>query len=110
MSRPDFHNGELPVAPSAVAFEGKIWKVNLATGMGEMVDCPTPRALDRDEIGGIIADFRRAARNAIDAGFDGLEIHGANGYLVDQFLRTTSCFHKIRNRTPSQSLEPFLAL
>jgi N-ethylmaleimide reductase len=55
-----------------------------------MVDSPTPRALDRDEIRGIIADFRRAARNAIDAGFDGVEIHGANGYLVDQFLRTTS--------------------
>src|SRR5260221_11386740 len=55
-----------------------------------MVDCPTPRALDRDEIRGIIADFRNAARNAIDAGFDGVEIHGANGYIVDQFLRTTS--------------------
>jgi len=90
MSHPDFHNGELPVAPSALAFEGKIWKVDPATGRGEMVDCPTPRALDRDEIRGIIADFRRAARNAIDAGFDGVEIHGANGYLVDQFLRTTS--------------------
>jgi N-ethylmaleimide reductase len=71
MSHPDFHNGELPVAPSALAFEGNIWKVDEATGRGEMVDCPTPRALDRDEIRGIIADFRRAARNAIDAGFDG---------------------------------------
>ena len=90
MSHPDFHNGELPVAPSALPFEGKIWKVDPATGKGEMVDSPTPRALDRDEIQGIIADFRRAARNAIDAGFDGVEIHGANGYLVDQFLRTTS--------------------
>jgi len=55
-----------------------------------MVDCPTPRALSVDEIKSIIADFRRAARNAIDAGFDGVEIHGANGYLIDQFLRTTS--------------------
>jgi N-ethylmaleimide reductase len=90
MSHPDFHNGELPVAPSALAFEGNIWKVDEATGRAEMVDCPTPRALDRDEIRGIIADFRRAARNAIDAGFDGVEIHGANGYLIDQFLRTTS--------------------
>src|SRR6266478_8549836 len=90
MSHPDFHHGELPVAPSALAFEGNIWKVDPATGRGEMVDCPTPRALDRDEIRGIIADFRRAARNAMDAGFDGVEIHGANGYLVDQFLRTTS--------------------
>jgi N-ethylmaleimide reductase len=46
--------------------------------------------LDRDEILGVISDFRHAARNAIVAGFDGVEIHGANGYLVDQFLRTTS--------------------
>ena len=90
MSHPDFHNGELPVAPSAVPFEGKIWKVDPATGIGAMVDCPTPRALTADEIKGVIADFRRGARNAIDAGFDGVEIHGANGYLIDQFLRTTS--------------------
>ncbi|MDB5986045.1 MAG: alkene reductase [Nevskia sp.] len=90
MSHPDFHSGELPVAPSAVPFEGKIWKVDPATGVGAMVDSPTPRALTRDEIKNIIADFRRGARNAIDAGFDGVEIHGANGYLIDQFLRTTS--------------------
>src|SRR6266436_1606581 len=90
MSHPDFHNGELPVAPSAVPFEGKIWKADPATGIGAMVDCPTPRALTADEIKGVIADFRRGARNAIDAGFDGVEIHGANGYLIDQFLRTTS--------------------
>jgi N-ethylmaleimide reductase len=90
MSHPDFHNGELPVAPSAVPFEGKIWKVDPATGVGAMVDCPTPRALTTDEIKGVIADFRRGARNAIDGGFDGVEIHGANGYLIDQFLRTTS--------------------
>ena len=90
MSHPDFHNGALPVAPSAVPFEGSIWRVNPETGQGEMVACPTPRALGRDEIHQIIQDFRQAARNAIDAGFDGVEIHGANGYIVDQFLRTTS--------------------
>src|SRR5712672_1851781 len=90
MSHPDFHNGELPVAPSAVPFEGKIWKADPATGVGAMVDCPTPRALTTDEIKGIVADYRRGARNAMDAGFDGVEIHGANGYLIDQFLRTTS--------------------
>jgi len=90
ISHPDFHNGELPVAPSAVPFEAKIWKVNPATGLGEMVDCPTPRALAKEEIHGIVNDFRIAARNAMDAGFDGVEIHGANGYLVDQFLRTTA--------------------
>jgi N-ethylmaleimide reductase len=90
MSLPDFHNGALPVAPSAVPFEGSIWRVNPETGQGEMVACPTPRALGLDEIHQIIRDFRKAARNAIDAGFDGVEIHGANGYIVDQFLRTTS--------------------
>jgi len=90
MSHSDFHNGELPVAPSAVPFEAKIWKVNPATGLGEMVDCPTPRALAKEEIHGIVNDFRIAARNAMEAGFDGVEIHGANGYLVDQFLRATA--------------------
>ena len=90
MSHPDFHGGALPVAPSAVPFEGQIWKVAPTTGVGAMVDSPTPRALERAEIGAIVEDFRRGARNAIAAGFDGVEIHGANGYLVDQFLRTTS--------------------
>ena len=90
MSHPDFHDGALPVAPSAVPFDGQVWKVDAATGFGAMVASPTPRALTREEIGSIVRDFRRAARNAMQAGFDGVEIHGANGYLVDQFLRTTS--------------------
>jgi N-ethylmaleimide reductase len=90
MSHTDFQNGKLPVAPSAVSFDGQIWKVDPATGMGAMVTSPTPRALTRDEIDDVVADFRQAARHAIDAGFDGVEIHGANGYLIDQFLRTTS--------------------
>jgi N-ethylmaleimide reductase len=90
MSHPDFHDGELPVAPSAIPFDGQIWKVDPATGVGAMVACPTPRELSVDEIRAIVDDFRRAARNAMEAGFDGVEIHGANGYLVDQFLRTTS--------------------
>lgn len=90
MSHPDFHNGELPVAPSAMPFSAQIWKVDLETGIGAMVDCPTPRELSTAEIKGIVEEFRRAARNAKAAGFDGAEIHGANGYLIDQFLRTTS--------------------
>jgi N-ethylmaleimide reductase len=94
MSHPDFHDGALPVAPSAVPFQGQIWKVDADTGIGAMVDCPTPRELDRAEIAAIVNDFRIGARNAIAAGFDGVEIHGANGYLVDQFLRTTSNVRK----------------
>ncbi|AKM04557.1 alkene reductase [Burkholderia pyrrocinia] len=90
MSHPAFHDGALPVAPSAVAFEGQIWKVDPLTGKGAMVDCPIPRALSTAEVKQVVQDFRRAARNAISAGFDGVEIHGANGYLIDQFLRTTS--------------------
>ena len=74
-------NGALPVAPSAVKPEMKAFT---ETGFH---DIPTPRALETDEIPGIVDDYRRAARNALDAGFDGVEIHAANGYLIDQFLR-----------------------
>jgi len=90
MSHPAFHGGALPVAPSAVPFEGAIWRVDPATGQGGMHACPTPRALSRDEIRSIVEDYRVAARHAMAAGFDGVEVHGANGYLIDQFLRTTS--------------------
>lgn len=89
MSHPDFHAGALPVAPSAVAFPGQVWQIG-PDGQGGMVPCPTPRALETAEIAGIVADFRQAAINAIEAGFDGVEVHGANGYLIDQFLRSTS--------------------
>lgn len=90
MSHPSFHNGNLPVAPSAIPFQGQVWVYNESKKTGEKLDCPTPRALSRDEIAHIIEDYRHAALNAIKAGFDGVEIHGANGYLIDQFLRTTS--------------------
>ena len=90
MSHTHFHGGALPVAPSAVPFEGQIWLASDAAGNGSMVDCPTPRALETDEIKQVVADFRQAALNAVAAGFDGVEIHGANSYLIDQFLRTTS--------------------
>ncbi|HWU84554.1 MAG TPA: alkene reductase [Rhodocyclaceae bacterium] len=89
MSHPDLRGGAQTVAPSAIPFQGQIWMTN-ANGVGRMVDCPTPRALTLAEIGQIVADFRQAALNAIEAGFDGVEIHAANAYLIDQFLRTTS--------------------
>ncbi len=89
MSHPSFHAGGAPVAPSAVLPEAKVWVAD-ANGIGHLLDCPTPRALDVAEIAAIVEDFRKAAANAMRAGFDGVEIHGANGYLIDQFLRTTS--------------------
>jgi N-ethylmaleimide reductase len=61
-----------------------------ADGTGEFVPTSTPRALELSELPGIVEDYRRAARAAIDAGFDGVEIHAANGYLIDQFLRSGS--------------------
>jgi N-ethylmaleimide reductase len=81
ISHPDFHGGELPVAPSAIAAQGQVFT---AKGLQPMV---TPRALDTAELPGIVEQFRRGAENAKAAGFDGVELHGANGYLLDQFLR-----------------------
>ena len=82
ISHPFFHNGELPVAPSAVQPQG----VKAFTGKGQE-EIPTPRALETNEVKAVVADFRKAAENAKAAGFDGVEIHGANGYLVDQFIQ-----------------------
>jgi 2,4-dienoyl-CoA reductase-like NADH-dependent reductase (Old Yellow Enzyme family) len=84
ISDPVYLDGALPVAPSAIAAEGH---VSLIRPMKNFV---TPRALELSEIPGIIADYRRAAENAKAAGFDGVEIHGANGYLLDQFLQDSS--------------------
>jgi N-ethylmaleimide reductase len=74
-------NGGKPVAPSAIAAKGKTF-----VG-GTFADVSEPRALELSEIPGIIDDFKRGAANALAAGFDGVEIHGANGYLLDQFAK-----------------------
>lgn len=74
-------DGAAPVAPSAIPAIGKTFVGNA------FVDVSAPRALDIAEIPQIVEDFRKAAANAIAAGFDGVEIHGANGYLLDQFAK-----------------------
>jgi len=89
MSHESFHAGGKPVAPSALSPDAQVWVVD-DQGIGHMVDCPLPRELSYVEIQQIITDYRQAAINAVDAGFDAVEVHGGNGYLVDQFLRRTS--------------------
>jgi 2,4-dienoyl-CoA reductase-like NADH-dependent reductase (Old Yellow Enzyme family) len=84
ISHPMFLDGRLPVAPSAVAANGNVNLVN------PKVPYPVPRALEHAEIAGIIEAFGAGASNAQLAGFDGVELHGANGYLLDQFLQDST--------------------
>jgi len=84
ISHPDLHGGALPVAPSAIKPEGQAF-----TNDG-LKDHVTPRALETDEIPGIVEDYRHAAQCAKDAGFDGVEVHSANNYLLEQFIRDTT--------------------
>jgi len=81
-------NGQAHVAPSAIVAKSKT--VLIENGIPSFVPTSAPRALELAEMPGIVADYRRAAKNAIDAGFDGIEVHAANGYLIDQFLRADS--------------------
>jgi N-ethylmaleimide reductase len=81
VAHPDMRAGQPPVAPSPLAAEGKFKFPD------REVDFPVPRELAPAEIPAIIGDFRQATRNARAAGFDGVELHGANGYLHDQFLQ-----------------------
>lgn len=100
------------VAPSAIAAPGKMW-----TDQQQMQPHATPRALATDEIARVAADFATAATNAIEAGFDGVELHSANGYLLHQFLssnvnqRTDRYGGSIENRVrmPLEVLEAILA-
>ncbi len=78
-------SGALPVAPSAIRPQG-----TTAYTEAGFQPCVTPRALETDEIPGIIEDYCRAAKHALAAGFDGVEIHAANGYLIEQFLRDST--------------------
>lgn len=84
ISDPEFLNGDTPVAPSAIAAKGHV------SLLRPVRDYPVPRALDLEEIPGVVAAYRKGAENARLAGFDGVEIHGANGYLLDQFLQDST--------------------
>jgi len=99
-SHSDFHGGKLPVSASAIKIDGD----QIHTPAGKK-DYEVPRALETDEIAGVIADYKAAARRAKTAGFDGVEVHSANGYLLNQFLesktnhRTDIYGGSIENRT-----------
>jgi N-ethylmaleimide reductase len=84
MSHPDFHNGELPHAPSAI---NPMSKSFTPEGFKETV---TPKEMTLEDIQQTVIDYRNAAKNAVDAGFDGVEIHSSNGYLLHQFFNRTS--------------------
>lgn len=84
MSDPIYLDGDLPVAPSAIAPAGHVSLVRPEKAF------VTPRALATDEIPSVIEEYRKGAENAKAAGFDGVEIHGANGYLIDQFLQDST--------------------
>ncbi|WP_299001888.1 alkene reductase [uncultured Shewanella sp.] len=83
VAHPHFFNNGTVLAPSAIGIEGSVPRMRELTYI-------TPKAVTQDDIQQLIADYSQAAANAIDAGFDGIEIHGANGYLVDQFLHHDS--------------------
>jgi 2,4-dienoyl-CoA reductase-like NADH-dependent reductase (Old Yellow Enzyme family) len=84
ISHSSYHDGKPPVAPSAIAASGHV------SLLRPKAPFETPRALETGEIAGIVEAFRKGAENAKAAGFDGVEIHGANGYLLDQFLQDGS--------------------
>ncbi len=83
VAHPHFFGGGEVLAPSAIAYEGTVPRARELTYR-------TPKALEREEIEQLIADYAQAAANALEAGFDGIELHGANGYLIDQFLHHDS--------------------
>ncbi|MGH8789530.1 MAG: alkene reductase [Cupriavidus necator] len=90
VSHPSFQpGGALPVAPSALPVPGKTFIAD-AEGNGVWSEIPTPQALTVEGIAAIVHDYRQAARNAMEAGMDGVEIHAGNGYLLDQFINSES--------------------
>jgi N-ethylmaleimide reductase len=84
ISHPDFHKGKLPVAPSAINPNSDVFTIN---GLTKTV---TPRALTVSDIQQVVASFKKSAENAMEAGFDGVEVHSSNGYLFHQFFSSSS--------------------
>ncbi len=84
MSHPDFHNGELPLAPSAINPNAQSYTPD------GFKDTVTPKEMTKEDIKTTVEDFKNAAKNAVEAGFDGVEIHSSNGYLFHQFFNGTS--------------------
>jgi N-ethylmaleimide reductase len=82
-------DGMLPVAPSAIKPSGEAFIEN-ENGEGELVSFVTPRALQIEEMPYIVRQYARGSRNALEAGFDGVEVHAANGYLLDQFINSST--------------------
>ena len=95
-----YPNGELPLAPSAVASGEQLFSPD------GMLDHPVPRAMTIDDISATVDDFATRGRNAIDAGFDGVELHGANGYLLHQFLADNTNLRTDALRRPRGEPDP----
>jgi N-ethylmaleimide reductase len=102
-SHRDFHDGQPPVAPSAIKIAGEYSHTPQGRKPYE-----TPRALETDEIPAIVEDYRRAAIRAQAAGFDGVELHAANGYLIDQFLQSKTNHRTDRYGGPLENRYRFL--
>ncbi len=101
VSHESFHDGGLPVSASASPYRNRT-TIRGEDGNSTRANCPTPPALELDEIPRLLEDFRRATVNARDAGFDLVEIHGAHGYLLRQFLAADS---NLRDYSYGASLE-----
>ena len=90
VTHPDNIGGQQPVSSSAIKAEGVKVFVDNGTDKPGFVETIEPRAMTKDDIKNVVAEYRQAAQNAIKAGFDGIELHGANGYLVNQFIDSQS--------------------
>lgn len=82
--------GALPISASAIKAEGVRVFIDNGSEAPGFVEVSTPRAMTQQDIDTVVAEFRQAARHALEAGFDGIELHGANGYLINQFLDSGS--------------------